>query len=235
VAPPIAEAEPLGFAGTLLPRAPSFARIAYAFGQALDEIFRAAPAARRGGPARRHSPTFQIPVAVGDRDDPDRLRRRFVVGLTSVRMRDGAFEPFEAFRARLGAQIAREARAEGLLSRLLRATAAAPVPDPLRRRMLGSSKSPSRWVPPVEILGGRAQLSSLRFVDGEAPAPPLYAASTPSLPASPDDPRGSFVLTLVHHGAGAVTASVAGTGLAGSEDGAAAILETVTRCIARCT
>jgi hypothetical protein len=78
-------------------------------------------------------------------------------------------------------------------------------------------------MPPVAAFGGRASLSIIRHPDEERPRAPLAAASAPGLTATPRDPMGSFVVTLVHHQGGG-TVSLAGTGAAGTEDGARRVL-----------
>lgn len=54
---------------------------------------------------------------------------------------------------------------------------------------------------------------------------PLYAASAPSLIATENDPRGSLVLTVIRHGENTCTASVFGTGLASTVEGAEHFLD----------
>ena len=218
--PPLRDAQPIGFAATVLDGGPVvFPRVAYAFGRAIERIFRGhlEPAARR---AARFSPTFQVPLVPGDRSDADRRRRRLLFGLLALRMEDGRFEGFEEFRARLEALLPREAAAEGLLSRVLFATSNAPLPSAWRRRLLASRGEPHPLLPPVEVLAGRGQLSLIRFDDGEAPPGPLYAASAPALV----DALGGCVLTLIPS-AGLCAASVCGTGRAGTPTGANDVLE----------
>ena len=53
--------------------------MAYALGRVLHR--------RAGRRDARFSPTFQIPIAPGDREDPLRWRRRVVPALASVRAR----------------------------------------------------------------------------------------------------------------------------------------------------
>src|SRR5262249_58914584 len=114
-------------------------------------------------------------------------RRRLLFGLRALRMRDGEFESFEAFRARLESLLPREAAAAGLLSRVLFATSNVPLPTSWRRRLLASRGEPHPLLPPVEVLAGRGQLSLIRFGKGERPPGPLYAPPAPPLV---DPPRG---------------------------------------------
>src|SRR5262249_57209971 len=93
------------------------------------------------------SPTFQIPIAPGGWDDPERRRRRVLFALASLRLVDDERpEPFDAFARRLEAIAAREAEGKGVLTRILRATTQAPLPARLRRRPL---PPPGRTHPPL--------------------------------------------------------------------------------------
>ena len=76
----------------------------------------------------------------------------------------------------------------------------------------------------IGILGGRGSLSFMRFEQHERPPAPLYGLSSPGLLATPDDPFGSFVVTVIHHGP-SCTVSVGGTGIAGDAAGARAVLD----------
>jgi hypothetical protein len=141
----------------------------------------------------RFSPTLQIPVARGPKDDPLRLRRRVVSTTTSVRFERGVPEPFEAFEARLRASISREARDAGLVSRLLAAARAVPVPLSWKRKSIGAKRP--RWLESfAEVIGGRALLSRIAV---DAPIPPMCAVSSPSRLATGEDPRGGCVITIV--------------------------------------
>ena len=216
--------DPMGFAGQVLRgRTLAFPAVAYGFGRALECCYSAglAPAARR---AARHSPSFQVPVAPGPLGDPERRGRRVLFAILALAMRDGEPEPFAEFRARLPALLERELAGRGVLTRILTATARAPLPAGMRRRLLGSSGRPHPLVPPIEILGGRGCLSSIRYPAGARPPAPLYAASSPALTASAKDPRGAVVLTVVHHD-DAATVSVCGTGQASTHAGARAFLD----------
>jgi hypothetical protein len=207
-------AEPLGMAAARI-SAPRSARAAYALGLTLLRLY---------GNGGGFSPTFQIPVAPGRRDDPERRRRRVLFALASLRVEGGAPEPFDHFAPRLEALAAREAEGRGALTRILRATTLAPMPRRLRRRLLRSDGRTHPRVPPIEVLAGRGSLSAIRYPESERPPAPLYAVSSPALSAPPHDPLGAIVLTLVHHGAEA-TATLCGNGLAGTPSGARRVLD----------
>jgi hypothetical protein len=217
--------EPVGFAGESLSGTSfSFSRVAHAFGRALERLYRAdLPIAARL--AARRSPSFQFPVAPGLLDDPARRQHRILVGLLSLRMAGGEFESHDELRARLPSLIAREVAARGLLSRVLGATTRSRLPLAFRRWLLATSGRPHTFIPPIEVLGGRGRVSSLRFPPGERPAAPLFAVSSPGLSVSATDGRGSVLLTLVHHDDHHVTATVAGTGLCVTHEAARAFLE----------
>jgi len=168
----------------------------------------------------RFSPTIQIPVARGRMDDPMRLRRRIVSATTSVRFTDGVPESFAAFEARVRDVFARESAANGLVSRLLAAARALPVPVSWKRRSI-SAKRP-RWLDNVAaVIGGRALLSRIAM---DSPVPALCAVSSPSRLATEADPIGGCVITIVDDGShGAIT--VGGSGYAGTVDEASAFLD----------
>jgi hypothetical protein len=168
----------------------------------------------------RFSPTIQIPVARGDKDDPDRLRRRIVSATISVHFTRGAPERYARFEARVRDAFAREAAARGLVSRLLAAARAVPVPLAWKRRSI-SAKRP-RWLERfAEVIGGRALLSRIAL---DRRAPPLYAVSSPSRLATEQDPVGGCVITIVDDGShGAIT--VCGSGFAGTAQAASAFLD----------
>jgi hypothetical protein len=217
-------AEALSFAARSLAHADGFAAQAYAYGRALARTFRAhwSEAERR---AARRSPTFQVPIAPGAPDDPDRRKRRVVHALLALHADGGEIEPFARFRARLRPIVAREMAGEGILPRLAHGAAGAPLPLAWRRRLLRSRHRSHARMAPFEVLSGRGRFSSMRFPDGERPAAPLYAASSPTLLVTPEDPLGAVVLTLIHHDAG-LTATAAGSGVAGTDDAVAAFLDT---------
>lgn len=170
----------------------------------------------------RFSPTFQIPVARGSKEDPLRLRRRIVAATASVRFADGVAEPFPIFEARLRQIIAREAAAQGLVSRLLKAARAVPVPLSWKRRSISAKRA--AWLESfAEVIGGRAMLSRIAM---DVPVPRMCAASSPARLATEADPIGGCVITIVEGtggGLGAITAC--GSGFAGTQASAAALLE----------
>jgi hypothetical protein len=159
------------------------------------------------GIRRGKSPSIQIPVSPGDRDDPDRWRRRVLPALVSVRFADGVPEPPAVFAARARAAIAREADRKGLASRVLAAGRALPMPLRWKRRIAASPGGSSPWIAPLfDALAGRGCVSMLRLPPwGETP---LVAASGPSR----TDATGSVVVTLVDSGAAGTTVAVSGTG-----------------------
>ncbi len=172
---------------------------------------------RRGA---RFSPTIQIPVARGPKSDPLRIRRRVVAATTSVRFEDGTPEPYVEFEARVRGVFAREATASGLVSRLLAAARAVPVPLVWKRKSI-SAKRP-RWLEGfAEVIGGRAMLSRITM---DAPVPPMCAVSSPSRLASDHDPIGGCVITIVDDGERGVI-TVCGSGFAGSPARASAFLD----------
>jgi hypothetical protein len=196
---PVTAAIPLGVAWRELPYPPPRAiPMAYALGIVLH---------RRAGANGEFSPTFQIPVAPGDRNDSTRWRRRVVPALASVRFDSGEPEPFKIFDARVRDALAREAQGRGLCSRLLAATRAAPVPLAWKRR----SASPSRpkWLDRfADVIGGRGCLSRIH-VDAAMPA--ACAVSSPARLATDDDPLGGCVITVLDDGTrAAITACGSG-------------------------
>jgi hypothetical protein len=209
----VAGAVPLAIAWRELPQpTPRLIPLAYQLGCMLHRD--------AGNPAARFSPTIQIPVARGHKDDPQRLRRRIVAATTSVQLIGGVPEPFTAFEARVRGVFAREAAGAGLVSRLLAAARAVPVPVAWKRQSI-SAKRP-RWLESfAEVIGGRALLSRIA-VDTQVPA--MCAASSPSRLASELDPIGGCVITIVDDGAhGAIT--VCGSGFAGTAAAASAFLD----------
>ncbi len=175
---------------------------------------------RLGQPNARFSPTIQIPVARGHKHDPLRLRRRIVSATTSVRFDRGEPEPFAAFEARVRAVFEREAAGHGLVSRLLAAAAAVPVPVSWKRQSIGARRP--AWLESfAEIIGGRALLSRLAL---DFPAPAMAAVSSASRLASDADPFGGCVITLLEDGTrGMIT--LAGTGFVGEPAHAMAMLD----------
>lgn len=209
----VAGAIPLGIAWRALPcPTPRVIPLAYVLGQILHR--------NAGRSDARFSPTIQIPVARGRLDDPMRLRRRIVSATTSVRFEGGAPEPFDEFEPRVREVISREANASGLISRLLAAARAVPVPLAWKRKSIGAKRP--RWLESfAEVIGGRALLSRIAV---DAPLPTLCAVSSPSRLATADDPVGGCVITIVDDGnRGAIT--VCGSGFAGTPEAASAFLD----------
>jgi hypothetical protein len=210
---PVAGALPLAIAWRELPSpTPRAIPLGYALGRILHRN-----AGRRDA---RFSPTFQIPVARGRKDDPLRLRRRIVSATTSVRFADGEPEPFPAFEARVREVIIREANEQGLVSRLLAAARAAPVPLSWKRKSI-SAKRPRWFERFAEVIGGRALLSRIAM---DAPIPPICAVSSPSRLATDDDPTGGCVITILDDGTRAAI-TVGGSGFAGTSERAQALLD----------
>ncbi|MEO8842205.1 MAG: hypothetical protein ABI591_05330 [Kofleriaceae bacterium] len=205
---PVAGAVPLAIAWREMPSpTPKAIPLAYDLGCLLHRH-----AGRRDA---RFSPTFQIPIARGAKDDPMRLRRRVVSATASVRFVDGTPEPFAIFTQRVRAMILREANANGLATRLLAAARGAPVPTAWKRKGI-SAKRP-RWMEGfASIIGGRALLSRIVM---DVAMPPMCAASSPSRLATDADPTGGCVITILDDGARAAI-TVAGSGV-----GAGALLE----------
>lgn len=230
-APALAQALPLGISVCELADRPRFNEMLYATAWALERVYRRdlSPQQRRRA---RFTPTLQIPVAPGAADDPRRRRRRVAPGLIALRMRDGELEDPLALRARLGALIVREAACAGALGRLREAALRLPLPSSIKRRSLRAGAVPHPLAPPIEVLAGRGCLSSLGFPASEMPELPLYAVSAPALGSSVADPRGGSVITVVQ-GAGGSAIAVSGTGLAGTEAGAQALLREWRRGLAR--
>jgi hypothetical protein len=217
----VAGAVPLAVTWRELPRpTPRVIPLAYELGRILHRH-----AGRRDA---MFSPTIQIPVARGRKDDPMRLRRRVVSATTSVRFADGVAEPFASFEARVREVFSREAADRGLVSRLLAAARAVPVPLSWKRRSI-SAKRP-RWLEDfARVIGGRALLSRIAM---DSPIPAMCAVSSPSRLASDVDPIGGCVITIVDDGShGAIT--VCGSGFAGTADAAAAFLDELLSPIER--
>lgn len=209
----VAGAVPLAVTWRELPRpTPRLIPLAYELGRILHR--------HAGRPGAAFSPTIQIPVARGHKDDPMRLRRRIVSATTSVRFDDGVPEPFASFEARVRGVFSREAADRGLVSRLLAAARAVPVPVSWKRKGI-SAKRP-RWLENfAEVIGGRALLSRIAM---DVPVPAMCAVSSPSRLASDADPIGGCVITVVDDGShGAIT--VCGSGFAGTAATAAAFLD----------
>ena len=211
---PVAGAIPLGVAWRELTQPIARAiPMAYALGRVLHR--------RAGRRDARFSPTFQIPIAPGDRDDPMRWHRRVVYAITSVRFDRGEPEPYDVFAARARDALAREADGRGLCARLLAAARAAPTPLAWKRRTLSATRP--RWLERfAEVVGGRACLSRIHV---DAPLPPTCAVSSPARLATADDPLGGCVVTVLDDGTRAAI-TVCGSGqLAGTPASAATFLD----------
>jgi hypothetical protein len=96
------------------------------------------------------------------------------------------------------------------------------MPGPLawKRRSIGTSRAP--WFDRIaEVIGGRACLSKIAV---DAPLPASCAVSSPARLATPQDPLGSCVLTILEDGArSAITAC--GSGIAGTPAAAEHLLD----------
>ena len=209
------ERVPLGIAWRALPSpAPRALPLAYALGRVLQRA--------SDDPGARFSPTFQIPIAPGERADPMRPRRRVVPSAMSVRFVDGEPEPFAAFEARARAILEREAMGRGLCARLLVAARAAPLSLTWKRAAFSTARP--RWLDRLaEVVGGRACLSRIRV---EVPLGPTCAVSSPARLATLADPIGACVVTVIDDGDSAAI-TVCGSGLTGTHAGAQAVLEDV--------
>lgn len=210
---PVPGGIPLGIAWRELAYPPPrVVPLAYALGRILH---RAA-----GRPDAPFSPTFQIPVAPGERDDPMRRRRRVIQPSFSVRFFAGEPEPLAAFEARTRDRLDREARGTGLTARLLAAARAAPAPLAWKRRTMSVHRP--RWLDRfAEVIGGRACLSRIRL---DVPLAPTCAVSSPARLVTSSDPLGGCVITILDDGTrSAITAC--GSGLAGSPSAAAALID----------
>lgn len=207
------ESIPLGVAWRELPApAPRALPLAYALGRVLHR------AANR--PGATFSPTFQIPIAPGEPDDPERRLRRVVPSAVSVRFEAGEPEPYETFEARTREILTREAAGRGLCTRLLAAARAAPVSLAWKRRTFSSSRP--RWLDKIaEVVGGRACLSRIRL---DMALPPACAVSSPARLATKSDTLGACVITVIDDGMHA-SITACGSGLAGTPDDAADLID----------
>jgi len=216
----------LGLATRFLPQsAGRFIHQAYATGRALQIFYRDRGRATAPDNHRdRFSPTFHVPVAPIAADG--QLQRDSLIrhGLLSVRLIGGHYESLEDFQFRLDDWLSQERRGEGLLTRLAIANCRAKLPLSIKLLLLRSRRSPTPLFPPVEVLGGRGRLSTMRFSSADAPSPPLYAVAAPALFPTSKDPRGSQALTLIHHENGC-TATLVGSGLSGTSAGAEEFLD----------
>jgi hypothetical protein len=179
--------------------APRLLELAYRLGIALHRL--------AGDPTAKFSPTFQIPVAPGSPDDPDRLKRRVIPAIVSVRFSDGKPESFDAFAAKAKDILAREAAGDGLTTRLYTAAQSIPVPTRWKRSQLGAERG-GWWGNVAEVLGGRVCLTKLRMADA-----PAVAVSSAAHLATERDPIGGSVISVVDAGGRSIV-TICGTGLA---------------------
>ena len=196
-------------------RIPSALPLAYALGRILHRV-----AGRRDA---AFSPTFQIPVAPGVSDNPERRRRRVVPAIASVRFGRGEPESFAAFEARTREALRREAAGSGLSTHLLAAAQGAPAPLAWKRRAVSASRP--RWLDAVATLvGGRGCVSRIRLdVATRAPSPACAVSSPGRLPSAAN-PLGGCVVTVVDDGeAGAIT--LCGAGFTDTDGRATALLD----------
>lgn len=185
---PVKDAIPLDVAWRELSGRVRAIPLTYALGIELHRV--------AGRPHARFSPTVQIPVAPGAADDPMRFRRRVVHALVSVRFEGGVAEPLEEFAVRAREVLVREASGAGLTSVLLAAARATPAPLWWKRRAVGPTRP--RWLEPVaSFLGGRGCVSRIAL---DVRSPPACAVSSPAQLATPEDPVGGCVLTVVDDG-----------------------------------
>ena len=89
-----------------------------------------------------------------------------------------------------------------------------------KRKSIGATRA--RWLDRfAEVIGGRACLSKITV---DAPLPPSCAVSSPARLATPDDPLGGCVLTILEDARhSAITAC--GSGLAGTPAAANELLD----------
>ncbi|HEY4178573.1 MAG TPA: hypothetical protein VGM90_17115 [Kofleriaceae bacterium] len=211
----VKDAIPLGVAWRELSGpAPRALALAYAVGRVLHRV--------AGNSRATFSPTFQIPVAPGDITDAERLKKRVVVATLSVRFVDGVPEPFADFAPRAKTILTREASGQGLVTRLLAAARAVPVPLAFKRRSLSTSR-PAWFERLAEVIGGRACVSKISLA---TPSPFACAVSSPARMASLRDRIGGCVITIVDDGARA-SITACGSGLAGDMDDAADLIDEV--------
>jgi hypothetical protein len=162
--------------------------VAYALGCALHR--------RAGDRNAPFSPTFQIPIAPGVRDDPARLRKRVIPAIASVRFDGGTPEPYDRFAARTKEIIAREAAGGGIASRLYASMQAVPAPLAWKRSAMAAKRA--GWLDRfATVIGGRGCVSKMVL---DAPSPPSCAVSSPARLATTEDPLGGCVVTIIDDG-----------------------------------
>ena len=216
--------DPLGFATRELPDgAGRFAEQAYAMGRALGRFF-GFDRGRESESLPRFSPTFQVPVAPATCRG-ELLRDADVFhGLLSVRMRQGSFESFESFAARLPewnrARAARRRRA---------------YPNRVGDRRLGAATGSEATVAAQpqgaepHLASGRGSLRPRAIIElalsgrRAALGTGLCGVGAGLVAERRRSPRRGC-MTLIHHQAGC-TVSALGSGLASTSAGAEAFLE----------
>ena len=176
-----ADAIALDIAFAELAHAPRALDLAYRLGRSLHRL--------AANPHARFSPTFQIPIAPGHREDPDRFKRRVVPAICSVRFHHNTAESFATFEARTRELLAREASGTGVSAHLLAAAKGAPAPLAWKRRAVGPARP--RWLESMaNLIGGRGCVSKILGA-------PAVAVSSPARLATEVDPFGSCVVTVV--------------------------------------
>ena len=203
--PPSALVPPeVGFATCAVPRdPPRFAVALHAFATVLD---------RRIGTGTRTSVAIHVPIAPGDRTDPERWRRRPLYGLLALRKHDGRLESAESLAQRLPAFLARESAGGGLLTRVLRAACELPAPLPVRRLLIERQPAADRVFAPARALTGAGYFSWMRFPRGEGPRAPIYPSALPSFSAH----RGGAGLSITQTERGALAAGLTTSGSLGT-------------------
>jgi hypothetical protein len=186
---PVSGGTPLGIAWRELSGpVPGALVLGYALGRVLHRLV--------GQPDARFSPTFQIPVAPGAPDDPERRKRRVVPAIASVRFERGEPEPFEVFAARTRELLLREAMGSGLSAHLLAAAQGAPAPLAWKRRAITPARP--KWLDAMAaLIGGRGCVSRLRIDVPDLVMPVSCAVSSPARLPTPNDPLGGCVVTVL--------------------------------------
>lgn len=202
---PVAGAVPLAFTWRALPPGLRSLPLAYALGCELHRLADDREA--------RFSPTIQIPISPGSLDEPNRLRKRVIPALSSVRFEAGAPEPFEVFAARTKRILVREAGGIGVMTRMRDALRALPTPLVWKRRMVAAER-PGVLDAFGLVLGGRGCVSRIEL---DVPSPPACAVSSPARMATAADPLGGCVVTVVDDGERAAI-TLCGAGAAAADE-----------------
>jgi hypothetical protein len=215
---PVSVGTPLGIAWRELSGpVPGALVLGYALGRVLHRI--------AGRPDARFSPTFQIPVAPGTTDDPERRKRRVVPAIASLRFEHGEPEPFELFAARTRELLQREAGGSGLSAHLLAAAQGAPAPLAWKRRAVGPTRP--KWLDAVAgLIGGRGCVSRLRIDVPGLVMPAACAVSSPARLPTPNDPLGGCVVTVIDDAVRAAI-TVCGAGVIAGPGHAEAVFDEV--------